>query len=1058
MLSFVGLFAVPAVSQILIADIGATRGQTESALAGIGRVVGSERNGVLRVELDRPRPLFEVAIVLEKRGVEYVLPIQARRQNLTSVSALRHRLRYFEAGAALRLGRKPQQSEVRAGFLPAYLDWLENRVDDVGEGIDPIRRDAAIAHRNSLPPALMVRPRTPSLQATSVGMWSYIGPKLTDPGQNGFGQAPHSGRKNGIAISHQNPEVVYTATGEGGVWKTDDGGLNWFPLSDDWDFLGTNCVAVNPGSDAIVLAGTGDYDWNRSEHFGIMRSFDGGATWVNVPKSTFGNLQIRKIIWDPESPNTAIALASSGEGRNMDGGIYRTTDWGVTWTNTGAPAFRWDDIDHSVYDPSRGYRTYYAVAGNYYIDNDGDEYGTFQDGNVYKSTDRGLTWTWIDPPVTTEGQHLLDVACSRLDPDRLYLLCPGSDQIFRSNDGGATWNDKSAGFPDMVNAGTRDHWDQDGYDLYIETSYEGNSDLVFVGLLSIVGSPDGGNTWFDLAKSVESTSLAHADQHCMAVDPTNPRFAYVGGDGGIYHMYWDSTFIVPNLPLLISFVPRNSTLYDFLTVQFSAHPTNSDFVMAGHQDMGTQASRGNLADWTTLLGGDGGWSAFELNQPRYHYVTTQRLQSIDAFTQRFDTTATAIEDPGFDVVGDTAFVAPLIVAGATGSAIYVGANRQVWTYDRTAGIPGWTQVPSVFADLDVIEELAYAPSNPAIIFAGNNNGKLFRYDPSIPGAALYEVYDFGDMTVGAIAVHPTDPDRVLVGLLDEDGTSVWECFDVTPASGVVVFFSKQGVGTTLPNTFVTSICYDPFNYDTWYAGTDEGLYKTVDAGLNWTHMTAIPNAAVSVVAVGPGTFLYAATRGRGVWRAPLFQIQIAGITPGTIDLFGGDRLGFDVELRHFTDREIRIRLRDNSPDIDLPDDIPVPPGLFNTHVEVPTLPVAERKMARIEAEWNGTRVNARVNLYRRPPIAGFEAMPSQVTGGQPVQFRVGFANRLPANATIEIDDNSNFLQAPDSIVIPKGERFGVFMATTSAVPSPQLATVRVRFGTSVRTTQVAILP
>jgi hypothetical protein len=1040
MFSIYSLLALSSVSQVLVADLDATRAQTETALAGIGRIVAQDKCGILRVQLDRAMALPLAEKTLKQRGIEYVMHTEAPLRRTTNWGVAQ-RLRYQEAKAALRLGRKPKLKEITgASSLAAYQDWLSSRTESGANPLSAAMRDAAVAHRAAMPEALMVRPR--EQLRTTVGPWSYVGPKLTDTGFLGYGSGPHSGRKNGIAPSEQNPfEVIYTASAEGGVWKTNDGGLSWTPLSDDWQFLGTNCIAVNPGNDNVVLVGTGDYDWDRAEHFGVMLTTDGGTTWINVPKSTFNDLQIRKIIWDPESPNIAIALASSDES-DVDGGIYHTTTWGLTWTLTNAPAERWDDIDKSVYDPSVGYRTYYAVAGSSDVD-----------GHIYKSTDRGLTWTAATSPPTGATQKILDVACSKLDPDRIYVVCPGSDQVFRSNDGGVTWNDKTAGFVNTIQSGIKDNWDQDDYDIYIETSYEGSNDVVYVGLITLVGSPDGGNTWRDLSLSYESNSLAHADQQCLAVAPGNPRYAYAGNDGGIYLMFWDSRFVIPGAPLVVSFAPRNETLYDFLTTTLAVHPTNSDFLMAGQQDMGTQASRGNLNDWTTLLGGDASWPAFEVNQPKFHYVTSQRLGSIDAFSTRFSTNPVAIENPSFDAAGDTAFVAPLIAAGASGSALYVGALRQLWTYDRTAGIAGWTQIATSFADLGVIEQIAAAPSAPWILYVGNAVGKVYLYDSTI--ATAIELTDLTG-AIGCIAVHPTDPYRIFVGTKNAAGP-FYECLD-TQAGRASVFTDKRGIGPNLPASPITAVCYDPFHSDTWYVGTDEGLYKTVNAGTTWSHMTGLPNVPVSRAAVGPGTYLYAATRGRGVWRATLFQIQIATINPNLIDLFGGDDLGFDVELFHFTDRVIRIPLRDDSPDIHLPEDIPVPPGLYSARVNVPTLAVEQRRQARIEASWNGKRVQARVNLYPKPPIAAFQAQAAQVTGGQPVQFRVGFANRLPADAMILIDDDSDFLQAPESIVIPRGERFGTFTAITRNVPSPQVATVRVRFGNSMRTLPVTIRP
>ena len=58
-------------------------------------------------------------------------------------------------------------------------------------------------------------------------IWTSIGP---DQILSGLGAA---GRLSTIAIHPQNPDLIYVGGAQGGVWRTDDGGASWRPLTDD---------------------------------------------------------------------------------------------------------------------------------------------------------------------------------------------------------------------------------------------------------------------------------------------------------------------------------------------------------------------------------------------------------------------------------------------------------------------------------------------------------------------------------------------------------------------------------------------------------------------------------------------------------------------------------------------------------------------------------------------------------------------------------------------------------------------------------------------------------
>jgi photosystem II stability/assembly factor-like uncharacterized protein len=206
--------------------------------------------------------------------------------------------------------------------------------------------------------------------------------KSTQGGNSAFpivnGLVYGSGNANFIApfvIAPSSPNILYAGTKN--VYKTTNGGTNWFPSNGLSTLNGTNiaCIGVSPNNANIVIAGTGTGALGATAKFEIFSSLDGGGTWTNVTYRLNGtdslpNRYPTDIEFDPLDNSTAY-LTYSGYGTPH---IFKTTDLGTHWTNISGNL---PDIPHQAIcvDPE--------AEENLYA---GTDLGTFH------SSDNGVTW------------------------------------------------------------------------------------------------------------------------------------------------------------------------------------------------------------------------------------------------------------------------------------------------------------------------------------------------------------------------------------------------------------------------------------------------------------------------------------------------------------------------------------------------------------------------------------------------------------------------------------------------------------------------------------------
>ena len=331
------------------------------------------------------------------------------------------------------------------------------------------------------------------------------------------------------AVSGQ-PGVYYAGAASGGVWKSADGGLTWKPTFDDQTSQAIGALAVSPSNPSIVWAGTGEAWAVRDMDMmgdGIYKSSDAGETWTNMGLVDTG--RIGTIVVHPTNPDIVLVCAlGRATGPQKERGVFRTDDGGKTWQqvlfvneNTGCSGLQMSQQDPNV-----------VLAGAWEIELQTHVLHSGGMGSgIYLSSDGGRTFkriTHTGLPRSPYGKT--DVAIAPSDGKRMYaLIQTGADgvkglkseaqgSLWRSDDGGATWNNVS--------------WDRRligraGYYIRVRVSPDDPNHLMIANS-TLWRSRDGGKIWGPGGGGC-------GDCHDIWWDP-DPKFAghyIVTGDGGM---------------------------------------------------------------------------------------------------------------------------------------------------------------------------------------------------------------------------------------------------------------------------------------------------------------------------------------------------------------------------------------------------------------------------------------------------------------------------------------------------------------------------------------------
>lgn len=397
------------------------------------------------------------------------------------------------------------------------------------------------------------------------------------------------GRVSAVAGVASQPNVYYLGATGGGVWKTTDGGKNWFPVSDDYFKTGSvGAIDVSQSDPNIVYVGMGEETLrgNVSHGDGVYKSLDGGKSWKHIGLGD--TRQIGRIRINPKNPDIAyVAAIGHLWAANDERGVFRTTDGGKTWKkilfrdkDTGA-----NDIILDPSDPNVVYATFWQMRRTPWSFDSGGA-----GSSIYKSTDGGDNWTEITKnkglPSGVLGK--IGITVSPVETNRVWAIIEAKDGgLYRSDDGGENWTRTS----DNPNIRQRP-W-------YYTRVYADpqNADAVYVLNVNFHKSIDGGRTFSNI-------DVPHGDNHDLWIAPNDATRMIEGNDGGA-NVSTDGG--------------KSWTDQDQPTAQFYRVALDNDFpynIYGAQQDNSTVKIASRTGDfgitdknWYDVGGGESGWIA-----------------------------------------------------------------------------------------------------------------------------------------------------------------------------------------------------------------------------------------------------------------------------------------------------------------------------------------------------------------------------------------------------------------------------------------------------------------
>ena len=707
--------------------------------------------------------------------------------------------------------------------------------------------------------------------------WRNIGPTIM------------SGRVSDIAVVESDPRVFYVGTATGGVWRTRNAGITFEPIFDDEATSSIGDVTLAQSNPNVVWVGTGEPQNRQSSPWGngVYRSTDAGRTWTHLGLENTHH--ISRIRVHPNDPEVAyVAAVGHLWGSNPERGVYRTTDGGRTWDqvlfvddNTGAI-----DLAMDVNDPQTLFAAMYQRQRRAWGFNGGGP-----GSGIYRTTDGGDTWTELTEglPEGDKGRIGIDVyrgdgnlVCALVEADARR---PGQGRgggppqserqngVYCSTDRGETWEHRS----DTNNRPM----------YYSQIRIDPNDpERMYLGGSNMYRSSDGGRTF-----NGDAAAGVHLDHHAIWIDPADSDHLLLGSDGGLSvsrdrSEHW---YQFRNLPIS-QFYEIGVDVRDPYHVCGGLQDNGS--WCAPSDTWSNQGIR--TRDWYNVGSGDGFFTVTHPSDPTVMFAESQggNLRRVDLETgERARLRPIGRPAEGEDEVDlRWNWNTPVLLSAHDDNTVYVGANvlfrstdlGRSWeavspdlTYglDREQleimGVPGSEPQLSIndgqssYGNLTAIAE---SPMDANVLYTGADDGRLHV---TRDGGATWM-----DIT-GNVEGLPGNTYVTRIVASHADAGTVWAAFDghrsddFAPHVYVSSDFGERWRPAVngLPHTSVNALAQHPRNPSLLFLGNEVGIYASIDGGGQWARINSnLPTVPVDDIKIHPReNDLVIGTHGRGIW-------------------------------------------------------------------------------------------------------------------------------------------------------------------------------------------------
>jgi photosystem II stability/assembly factor-like uncharacterized protein len=654
--------------------------------------------------------------------------------------------------------------------------------------------------------------------------------------------------------------TIYLGSANGGVFRSNDAGVNWTSVFDRQSAFSIGALALDPTDPNTVYCGTGESNSaiDTYDGSGLYRTQDGGLNWQYLGLQE--TRRIGRVAVDPSNPNR-IFVAGMGTqfSTNADRGLYRSEDGGLNWSkvlfvndSTGCA-----DVVINPAHPETVYcSTWERVRRATYRRAFGPDCG------IWRSIDSGTHWTRLSNglPTPTDSVGRIGLAIARSRPSVVYAqIIAGTIGgynglgMYRTADGGATWVRRDAGGFTGIFGGFGWYFG----DMAVDPT---NPDKIYAMGVDLIRSTDGGVSYGSILHS------AHVDQHVLWIDPANPNRMYLGNDGG----FWSST-------------SGGSSWTHALTLDISQFyggaidPTNPARLLGGTQDNNTVLTTGSPTAWTSILGGDGFQCLVDPTNPAVLIGEWQNCCGNQGPSRSTNSGSSWALPFGITTTDRFNWMTPLVMNPKNHNIILTGSQRVYRSTNNgmSYGIISGdltTNNPTALIVYSTITTLDISAADTSIYYAGTDDGKVWR---STDRGAIWT-----DITAGLplrwvtrVTADPVDAQVVYVTLsgfsADESIARVYRSVDKGS--------SWVPIAGNLPDIPINDLVVDPDDTQRLYVATDLGVYWTPDLGVAWAPLgSGLPFTAVFDLTLhAPSRTLVAATHGRSQWKLDLAQFALA---------------------------------------------------------------------------------------------------------------------------------------------------------------------------------------
>lgn len=625
--------------------------------------------------------------------------------------------------------------------------------------------------------------------------------------------------------------TFFVAGRNGGVWKTINNGTTFYPVFEKYGVTTIGAITVAPSNPDVVWVGTGE-SYNARSSFagnGIYKSVDGGETFTNMGLKD--SHHIAKIIVDPKNADIVyVAVMGHLYSSNAERGIFKSTDGGKSWEKVLFIDDKTGVID-IVMDPSSSdilfASAYEKTRLPWHFEAGG------KNSAVYKTKDSGKSWLKMNNGLPGGELGRIGLTISRSNPKIVYAVVENLNPKDPS---------KALKTEGMMDASRDNYYDQlKGGEVY--------------------RSDNGGGSWriMNDEKFNVSSKAAYSFNQIFC-HPQNPDNLWVISDAMIY-----------------------AVGYDFLTPYNVYLGLQDHDVWRGPSD--SWAGEVGPDDWTVVGSGDGMYCRVDKETGRWVYSTGQFGQQLRLDAWKGTATQIMPRAPEDKPAYRYTWTTPLILSPHNSTIIYTAAQMMLRSVNQGKT---WEEFSPDLTTNDPVKQngrghIKYctittfneSPLKPGILWAGTDDGKVqCTYDNGASWTDCTPALTAAGSPVGfwttRVVASANDLSAAYVsisGYTQDDFRSL--LFKTTDKGK-----SWKKIARNLPDQTINVIAEDTDNKNLLFAGTDRGLYVTVNGGMEWIKFEQIPAVPVKDIVIHPReNDLIVATFGRGLYITNILPLK-----------------------------------------------------------------------------------------------------------------------------------------------------------------------------------------